>query len=61
MPYFRCPSCHLLVHLASNDSAEVACSRCRAQLQQEPTLPTPEHLSGLIGHHANKPSRRSSS
>jgi uncharacterized paraquat-inducible protein A len=58
MPYFRCPSCHLLVHLASIESAEVACSRCRVQLQQEPMRPTRERVSGLIGHRADEPSRR---
>jgi len=60
MPYFKCPNCHVLVHLASNDSAEVACSRCRTQLQPERTQPTGEQLSGLIGHSADKPSRGSS-
>jgi transcription initiation factor IIE alpha subunit len=61
MPYFKCPNCHVRVHLASSDSAEVACSRCRAQLQPEPTQPTGEQLSGLIGLRADKPSPGSSS
>jgi uncharacterized paraquat-inducible protein A len=55
MPYFRCPNCALLVHLATNDSAEVACSRCRVQLQEELTLPPHEELAGFIGHTARGP------
>jgi len=60
LPYFKCPNCHVLVHLASNDTAEVACSRCRTQLQPEPMQPTPEQISGLIGHRAGNPSPGSS-
>jgi hypothetical protein len=55
MPYFRCPNCSQLVHLVSEDSTEVACSRCRGQLKEELKLPPREQLTGLIGSPAHNP------
>jgi hypothetical protein len=56
MPYFRCPNCALLVHVAADDSAAVGCSRCRVQLQEELDPAPREELVGMTGRPTRKPS-----
>ena len=51
MPYFRCPNCSLLVHMAGNQSAQVKCSRCRVKL-----APT-GGLAGIVGTPRMRPAK----
>jgi phage FluMu protein Com len=44
VPYFRCPGCGLLAHVATEDSAAINCPRCRALQHQVQLLPVEESL-----------------
>jgi phage FluMu protein Com len=44
MPYFRCPGCGMLAHMATEDSASITCPRCRALHQDVQLQPVEESL-----------------
>ena len=44
MPYFRCPACGLLAHVAAGDPPAIECTRCGALGNQVALEPIEESL-----------------
>jgi phage FluMu protein Com len=44
VPYYRCPSCGMLAHIAGDGAAPITCPRCRAIQKEVQLLPVEESL-----------------
>jgi predicted nucleic acid-binding Zn ribbon protein len=56
MPYYRCPACGLLAHVAADDSPAIDCTRCGA-LERRVALEPVEESFRLTGEPRKRPDR----
>ena len=56
MPYFRCPACGFLAHVADGDPTAIDCTRCGALNKRVALEPVEESLR-LTGQPRKRPDR----